>query len=149
MSKLHHDAHELINEWGAQQGCAFGTLLYCGGILPTLCELIDGFKDCLILCIVDDINILGPPLFAARCFAKLIESAGHDGETMKLSKCHFFSHDPSTMRLFGLPGERHCGAELQQKDRLHDLVPEGVVRHPSRGLGNSSDKREHAGVIVL
>ena len=74
--------------------------MHCGATLPTLRQLVEEFLDCLVLAIVDDINILGPPLQAVQCFRRLLDLALRDGEIMRLDKCHMFSFDQAVMDRF-------------------------------------------------
>ena len=80
---LHYAGRKLQSEHGVQQGCAHGTLYFCGGEVQVLAELKQRFQDVLFVAICDDLYILGALARAAAAFAAWHEltAAAHEAAT--------------------------------------------------------------------
>jgi len=79
-----------LSQHGCQQGCTWGTLLFCLARRSMMGRLIDNNPDVHIYSIADDIFFAGPPAAVAKAFDDWRREVDASGGAVNVSKCAFW-----------------------------------------------------------
>ena len=92
-SGIHWMDHQIpveLAQHGCQQGCTWGTLLFCLARRRMLEGLINDHPDVHTYSIADDIFFVGPPALVAAAFDDWKHRVAHAGGVVNVSKCAFW-----------------------------------------------------------